>query len=207
MNSIWTFRKFKLLESLQDRHRGAEYLSQIRDSDQMRPLGTFSNLAPVLGFLHPGWPQVHSGIRDDATVLFYVGALQKICPCAHGHKAMRVFLRTGLPITGTYRCGCHVVETVFSWDQNGRLPWGRRLSLADLFCQFQLPLLGTPCHQLYRHWTHSTKSGRTMVSLGEESAWGAKTQNHISDALWKDRSATSMVPAARCPVGHIRFPK
>ena len=94
--SIWALQEFKSLEGLQGGLRGAEYLCQIGDSDNMRPLGIFSNLENVCKSLHRGWPNLVSTVIDHSPTLSYTGPLQKTCPCVKTHKAMRGTSSDGL---------------------------------------------------------------------------------------------------------------
>ena len=106
----------------------------------MRPLGMFSNLALVLSFLHPTWPQLHPTIRDNATVSSYCRPFAEFMSmytrtqADEGHFCRRCFLTTI-----TCRYGCLFVEPMYHRYRNG----GSRPSTVSLGSE-KLPSPGLP---------------------------------------------------------------
>ena len=100
--SFWCFQKTSVASWIQDRPQSghyknsnhskankAEYLCQIGDSDHMRPPG-ISQILRTSANPSIGDGQIwFSTVTDHSPTLTYTAPLQKKCPCAKTHRAMR----------------------------------------------------------------------------------------------------------------------
>ena len=134
--TIWALQEVNSLEGLQGGLRGAAHLCQIGDSEHMRPLGIFSNLANVCKSLHQGWPNLVSTVVDHIPTLSCIGPLQKTCPCLKTHKAMRGTSSGGLFLSQSVTSlSIKFWKQCFSGVRNCQLPLGRRDRLEPIFTQ------------------------------------------------------------------------
>ena len=81
------WREFQNVIGSNDAHRGAGCFCQLRDADQIRPIGVLTNLASLGSQLPMGWPIFHEA--------HFAGPLPRKCACTAQRKTLRGTLRGG----------------------------------------------------------------------------------------------------------------